>query len=263
MNTPASRRLFSRAGRLTALFCLIAPWPAHAATPAKRPNVLLLFSDDMRTELGCYGTPGIKTPHIDALARRSVRFDRAYVQYPLCNPSRSSLLTGRYPTATGVLGNTEFLGSRRPEWDTLPMYFRKHGYTTLRTGKIFHGGYDDTDAWVEGGEPRLLGNADRKGSTQDPKRSDSIVVLEGDGETSASTAAAGSRSSSRAVSASRTARRRPPGRCSIFTMSTRSRCPPISPRNPPCRPVSPNAACPPAMATSSSAGKLRRPKPAR
>ena len=182
MNPPSSPRLFSRIGRLTALLCLLAPWPASAATSAQRPNILLLFSDDMRTELGCYGTPGIKTPNIDALARRSVRFDRAYVQFPLCNPSRSSLLTGRYPTATGVLGNTEFLGSRHPEWDTLPMYFRKNGYTTLRTGKIFHGGFDDTAAWVEGGEPRPLGNDDRKGSTQDPKRSDSIVVLEGDGE---------------------------------------------------------------------------------
>jgi arylsulfatase A-like enzyme len=152
------------------------------AAPARRPNVLLLFSDDLRTELGCYGVAGIKTPHLDALARRSVRFDRAYVQFPLCNPSRASLLTGRYPTATGVLGNTAFLGSRHPEWDTLPMYFKKHGYTTARTGKIFHGGYDDTDAWHEGGEPRPLGNADRTGSKQDPKRSDSIVILEGDGE---------------------------------------------------------------------------------
>lgn len=158
---------------------------AGAAASAKRPNVLLIFADDLRTELGCYGVAGIKTPSIDALARRSVRFDRAYVQFPLCNPSRASLLTGRYPTATGVLGNTEFLGSRHPDWDTLPMYFRKHGYATLRTGKIFHGGYDDTDAWVEGGEPRPLGNADRKGSSQDPKRSDSIVVLEGDGESHA------------------------------------------------------------------------------
>ncbi len=156
--------------------------PTHAAAATPPPNILLLFADDLRTELGCYGVGGIKTPHIDALARRSVRFERAYVQFPLCNPSRASLLTGRYPTSTGVLGNTEFLGSRRPDWDTLPMYFKKHGYNTARAGKIFHGGYDDTDAWHEGGETRPLGNADRTGSSQDPKRSDSIIVLEGDGE---------------------------------------------------------------------------------
>ncbi|MBL9209599.1 MAG: sulfatase [Opitutaceae bacterium] len=168
-----------------AFFVLGIVASAFAAANTRRPNVLLLFSDDLRPELGCYGVAGIQTPHIDALARRSVRFDRAYVQYPLCNPSRASLLTGRYPTATGVLGNTEFLGSRHPDWDTLPMYFKKQGYTTLRTGKIFHGGFDDTDAWHEGGDVRPLGNADRKGSTQDPKRSDSIVVLDGEGESHA------------------------------------------------------------------------------
>jgi arylsulfatase A-like enzyme len=170
-------------GAFGALLIFASPPPAAAAAPAQPPNVLLIFADDLRTELGCYGVGGIKTPHIDALARRSVRFERAYVQFPLCNPSRASLLTGRYPTATGVLGNTEFLGSRRPDWDTLPMYFKKHGYTTARAGKIFHGGYDDTDAWHEGGEIRPNGNADRTGSSQDPKRSDSIVVLDGDGET--------------------------------------------------------------------------------
>ncbi len=184
MNPSNSSRLRPRAVRCAALLFLVASIHLVASgAPAKRPNVLLIFSDDLRTELGCYGVAGIKTPNIDALARRSVRFDRAYVQFPLCNPSRSSLLTGRYPTATGVLGNTEFLGSRHPDWDTLPMYFKKHGYTTLRTGKIFHGGYDDTDAWHEGGEPRPNGNADRQGSTQVPGNSDRIVVLEGEGET--------------------------------------------------------------------------------
>ncbi len=153
-----------------------------AGTPA-RPNVLFLFSDDMRPELGCYGVAGIRTPHLDRLAARSVRFDRAYVQYPLCNPSRASLLSGRYPTSTGVLDNNTFLGRVHPDWLTLPAYFKQHGYRTLRTGKIFHGGFDDTAAWHEGGESRPLGNQDRTGqSKQDPKQSDRIVILEGDGE---------------------------------------------------------------------------------
>ena len=68
-------------------------------------------------------------------------------------------------------------------WATLPAYFKQHGYTTLRTGKIFHGPFDDTDAWHEGGEPRPNGDADRTGgSTQITSVSDNIVVLEGDGE---------------------------------------------------------------------------------
>lgn len=154
-----------------------------AAPAAKRPNVLIIMSDDMRTELGCYGVAGIKTPHIDQLAAQSVRFERNYVQYPLCNPSRASILTGRYPTATGVLSNNEWLGARHPDWDTLPAYFKKQGYTTLRTGKIFHGTFDDTAAWHEGGTPRPDGDGDRKGgSKQQASVSDRIVVLEGEGE---------------------------------------------------------------------------------
>lgn len=171
--------------RLRTVFCtlvaLLLPATASAA-PAARPNVLLLFSDDLRPELGCYGVEDIRTPNIDQLAKRSVRFERAYVQFPLCNPSRASLLTGRYPTATGVLDNLALVLTRHPDWDTLPMYFKKHGYTTLRSGKIFHGGYDDTDAWTKGGEPRPLGNAERKTGSQVASQSDRIVVLDGDGE---------------------------------------------------------------------------------
>src|SRR5687767_4481003 len=122
---------------LVTLLCIIGAHVSLHAAAARRPNVLLLFSDDMRTELGCYGVAGIKTPHIDKLASQSVRFERHYVQYPLCNPSRASLLSGRYPTATGVLSNNELLFSRHPDWETLPAYFKKNGYTTLRAGKIF------------------------------------------------------------------------------------------------------------------------------
>ncbi|MBI5771827.1 MAG: sulfatase [Verrucomicrobia bacterium] len=182
---------------------------AFAAAPAPRPNVLFLISDDLRPELGCYGVAGIKTPNIDALAARSVRFNRAYVQYPLCNPQRTSLLTGRYPTQTGVLDNRQWWGREHRDWVTLPRYFRDHGYNTVTEGKIFHIGIDDTDAWTEGGARRR--HADDASETIDsaasgkraaaaprdpddapaakskgPFRaggSDSIVVLEGDGET--------------------------------------------------------------------------------
>src|SRR5436305_14498534 len=134
------------------LFCVVMA--AVSPAMAERLNVLFIISDDARPEMGCYGVDKIKTPNIDALAAAGVRFDRAYCQYPLCNPSRTSLLTGRYPVHTGVLDNNTWFGAAHPDWVTLPKYFRQHGYQTLRTGQIFHGGIDDTDAWTEGGEKR-------------------------------------------------------------------------------------------------------------
>ncbi|HEX8138052.1 MAG TPA: sulfatase [Pyrinomonadaceae bacterium] len=118
-----------------------------------RYNVLFLISDDLRPELGTYGNSIIKTPNIDSIAARGTRFDRAYAQYPLCNPSRASLLNGRYPTQTGVMDNNVYFRVKHPDFVTLPQYFKANGYATLRTGKIFHGGIDDQVSWTEGGEP--------------------------------------------------------------------------------------------------------------
>jgi arylsulfatase A-like enzyme len=117
-------------------------------TSPKKYNVLFLMSDDCRVELGCYGSMfNAKTPNLDVLAKSGVRFDRNYCQFPLCNPSRSSLLTARPPAKTGVLGNRTAFRDLHPDWISLPQLFRQNGYMAVREGKIFHGGIDDPKAW--------------------------------------------------------------------------------------------------------------------
>ena len=83
---------------------LVVASSASTAEPSKR-NVLLIVADDLNTDLGCYGHELVQSPNLDRLADRGVRFDRAYSQYPVCNPSRSSFMTGLYPDQTGVLTN--------------------------------------------------------------------------------------------------------------------------------------------------------------
>jgi arylsulfatase A-like enzyme len=122
-------------------------------SPRRKFNVLFLMSDDMRVELGCYGSMfHAQTPNLDALAKAGVRFDRNYCQFPLCNPSRASLLTGRPPTKTGVLGNRTDFRNLHPDWTSLPQLFKENGYVSYRAGKIYHGGIDDPKSWTEVGD---------------------------------------------------------------------------------------------------------------
>ena len=117
-------------------------------SPVERPNVLLIAVDDLNVALGTYGEyPTAKTPNIDRLASEGVRFDRAYAQDPLCNPSRTSFLSGRRPASTDVYGN--FTEPRHHMGDVvmLPEYFRAHGYLTARVGKIAHGRYEGSVNW--------------------------------------------------------------------------------------------------------------------
>lgn len=131
--------------RLAALLLLLAPLQAEDP----KPNVLFLISDDMKAALGCLGEPLARTPNLDKLAASGVLFDKAYCQFPLCNPSRASMLTGRYPKTTGVLGNRDDFRKLHPEWSTLPQWFKDHGYISMKTGKIFHGGIEDEASWSE------------------------------------------------------------------------------------------------------------------
>ena len=187
-------------GYLTVLLVATAPLAAAQQAGRNKPNVLFIIADDMRTELGAYGSALARTPNIDALAKAGVRFDRAYTQFPLCNPSRVSMLTGRRPATTGVMGNRTDFRAAHPDWVTLPQLFKENGYATIRAGKIFHGGIDDAVSWTEGGDPRRTlppeGDAARRGgpppsagpaqtsTTRSPaaQNSDRWVVLEGNGE---------------------------------------------------------------------------------
>lgn len=118
---------------------------------SSRPlNVLFIMADDMNTDLACYGNPIVKSPNLDRLARRGVRFDRTYCQFPICNPSRTSMLSGRRPETTKVFGNP---APYRPRYalgndvDFLPESFHRHGYFTARVGKIAHDEYANEIKW--------------------------------------------------------------------------------------------------------------------
>lgn len=137
---------------LASVTLLSAALPALAETN-QPPNVLFVVADDLRDTIGCYGNKTVQTPNIDRLAARGVLFERAYVQYPVCNPSRSSFLTGLRPDQTGVTDNNTLLRNKLPDVVTLPQLLRQHGYYTAAFGKIFHlGGGRDAAAqerWMD------------------------------------------------------------------------------------------------------------------
>ena len=137
------------------------PQTSKAKGSQRRPNVLLIVVDDLNNSLVCYGHSVVKSPNIDRLAARGVRFDRAYCQFPICNPSRTSFLTGLRPDSTGILSNTVPFRSKLPDVVTLPQLFRKHGYFTARVGKVFHStrNMDDPKSWNVTSYPKgtLLG----------------------------------------------------------------------------------------------------------
>src|SRR5437868_372010 len=115
-----------------------------ATSAADKPNVLFIAVDDLNDWVGFLGGhPQVKTPHMDKLAARGTTFTNAHCQAPLCNPSRTSVLTGLRPSTTGVYALAPWFRTSEKLKDhaTLFQWFAKNGYTTTSTGKIFHGGY--------------------------------------------------------------------------------------------------------------------------
>ncbi len=110
---------------------------SSVAYSADKLNVLFIVADDLRPELGCYGSPAL-SPNIDSLAARGVQFNRAYCQQALCNPSRSSFLTGKRPDTLRHWSNSPHFRDKNPDVVTLPEHFKNNGYITRDVGKIFH-----------------------------------------------------------------------------------------------------------------------------
>ena len=133
---------------------------ATVVLKAKTPNVLFLISDDLNTALSGFGHPQCKTPELDKLAKRGIRFENMHCQYPVCGASRASLMSGLYPYTNGTLGNAGTLRGNMPDVVTMSQLFRNNGYRVGRVSKIYHMGIppeildgtalrDDPHSWDE------------------------------------------------------------------------------------------------------------------
>ena len=149
-----SRREFIQTGALATTASAIKSSGLNGQNGRK--NVLFIGVDDQNTQLGCYGSKLVKSPHIDGLAARGTRFANAYCQYPLCGPSRASLMTGRAPDTTHIYDLSTSVRDTMPDVVTIGQLFRKNGYYSARVGKIFHAdvpadigkdGLDDPATW--------------------------------------------------------------------------------------------------------------------
>lgn len=134
--------------KLTLLFLLPLFGMHVSAQQEKRPNVLVIASDDLNHWIGYTGrNKQTKTPNIDRLSARGVSFSNAHTMVPVCNGSRASLLSGQRPYTTGVYGNGDDWRKVVPPELTLISTFRKAGYLTLGSGKLYHGGFDRVSEW--------------------------------------------------------------------------------------------------------------------
>jgi iduronate 2-sulfatase len=136
---------------------------AFTGKAQEKKNVLFIIADDLNCYLGSYGHQLAKTPNIDKLAEEGLLFENAYCNFPLCGPSRASMMTGLYPDQNNVKGNAILIRDRVPDAVTMTQVFMKHGYAATRIGKIYHynnpgdigtPGHDDPASWSHTINPR-------------------------------------------------------------------------------------------------------------
>ncbi|MGZ4962089.1 MAG: sulfatase [Limisphaerales bacterium] len=153
----------------SAIITLLLVATSFAEAKTSKPNVLFIVSDDLNMHLGCYGDPVVKTPNINRLAARGVRFERAYAQYPVCNPSRTSFLSGLHAETTRVMDQRTVLRDAMHDVVYLPEHFHSNGYFTAVVGKIQHIGHHD--AHWDSENAITSGEADDEGeATKKPKK---------------------------------------------------------------------------------------------
>ena len=145
-----SQRLLLRNLAIALVTCF-----AHACLLAKsscadeRPNVLFIAVDDLRPEITTFGADKMVTPHLDRLAKRGIRFDRAYCMVPTCGASRAATMTGIRPASNRFVSYTARADKDAPGVTTLNTHFKNNGYRTVSIGKVFHSPADNASGWTE------------------------------------------------------------------------------------------------------------------
>ncbi|MBC2602629.1 sulfatase family protein [Puniceicoccus vermicola] len=122
------------------------------SSPKKPPNIVLILPDQLRADfLPLYGCQGLKTPHLDSIARGATVFENAYSPYPICVPARAALLSGLHPLRSGVLSNNHWLRPDRAEmgFKTWPEHLRDHGYHTAAIGKMHFHPFEASEGFEE------------------------------------------------------------------------------------------------------------------
>jgi len=156
------RRTFAFSVTVAILLACVLTSGSNVAV-ADKTNVLFLICDDLNCDIGVYGRPQVKTPNIDKLAKRGVRFEQAHCQYPLCGPSRASFMTGMYPDQTLIHRNAVLIRKHLPDVVTMSQHFKNNGYFATRIGKIYHynvpadignDGHDDPASWTDKFNPK-------------------------------------------------------------------------------------------------------------